>query len=78
MRLYCMSLLSGLGRSHGFFGLKSLLQACFDELVQTAIKHGLRIAGLYAGPEIFDPALIQYIRPYLISPSDVCLAVFYN
>ena len=58
------------------FVLKFAHQERFDEAINISIHNTLNISGLEIRPMVFDTTVVKNIRPYLISPTDVSLAVF--
>ncbi len=51
----------------------ALLQAGFDEVVQIAVEHRLRVADLIVGAQILDARLVEHVRADLMAPADVGL-----
>src|SRR2546423_3623719 len=62
-----ISLLSSCSR------LDPLLQARFDEVVEFAVEHALRVAFLDAGAQILVARLVEHVRADLVPPLDVGL-----
>src|SRR5256885_12253768 len=53
--------------------LYSLLEARSDEVVEIAVEHRLRVAGLDAGAQVLDARLVEHVAADLVAPADVGL-----
>src|SRR5438309_12048375 len=53
--------------------LDSLLEARTDEVLETAVEHRLRVAGLGTGAQVLDARLVEYVAADLVAPADVGL-----
>ena len=58
------------------FYLHALLQAGFDEHIQIAVEHLLRVGDLDIGAQILDAGIVQHVAADLVAPADVGLAGF--
>src|SRR5207342_208572 len=57
-------------------GGKAGLEAGFEEFVDVAIEHLLRVAALDSGAQVLDAALVEHVVADLAAPADVGLAGF--
>jgi len=48
------------------------------DIVESAIKDGLGVAGFVAGTQVFDARLVEDVGADLVAPADVGFAVFYR
>src|SRR5690606_39492012 len=54
----------------------SLLETGDNERIEVAVEYLLRIGNFHVRAQVFDTALIQHIRPDLVTPAYVCLGIF--
>ena len=59
-------------------GSDTLFQAGFDELVEVAVEHALRVATFDVGAQILDARLVEHVGADLVPLADVGLGVFHG
>ena len=54
----------------------ALFERCFNERIEVAIEHFLRVRRLHLGAQVFDATLVQNIGANLVTPAYIGFGVF--